>query len=141
MAIYLDTSALVKLFIDETTRPPVVDAVRGAPPLVIGWLSLVEFRSAIYRKVQSGEMTAGDATRVFSDFVQAPRQPAVIVPYQESILQRASTLIDSHGTNGLRTLDALQISTALESGNTLFGTSDRPQADFAKSAGLEVRIF
>ena len=60
---YLDTSALIKLYIEEEGTAGMVDLIRGAEigRIIILGITLLEFRSALRRKERRGEIAAFEA--------------------------------------------------------------------------------
>lgn len=58
-----------------------------------------------------------------------------------SLFHLPKSLIASSGKVGLRTLDALQLASALTSGTSLFVTADTVLAEIAVVHGLRVRAF
>jgi len=73
---------------------------------------MVEFRSALWKKVRTGELKNSDAVRVmdcFSDDQDKFRW----VHLETAIIRIALTAIMKHGTHGLRTLDSIQLACAL----------------------------
>jgi predicted nucleic acid-binding protein len=136
--IYLDTSALVPMFM----REPKTDAVlawlesAGEPVAVSDW-SLVEFASAASMKVRSGSVTAKvarDAIDHARAFVQA--HCAVATPGQEEF-QRATELAGDPSA-GLRAGDALHLAIAegLNAGTLL--CLDEAMAQGARALGMRV---
>jgi hypothetical protein len=62
------------------------------------------------------------------------------IAIDDTLLQLASQLIDKHGLNGLRSLDALQLASAVTARTevTLYKTADRLLNDLFKAEGLPV---
>ena len=65
-SVYLDTSALVKLYIEEegSARVVALTADRDAIQAVILDITLIESRSAIRRRQRQGDISSADADRV-----------------------------------------------------------------------------
>ncbi len=136
--VYLDTSALVPMFL----REPKTDAVlawlesAGEPVAVSDW-SLVEFASAASMKVRSGSVTtkgARDAIGQARAFVRA--HCTVATPRQEEF-ERATELAGDSSA-GLRAGDALHLAIAegLNVGTIL--CFDDAMAQGARALGMKV---
>jgi predicted nucleic acid-binding protein len=112
VSVFADSSALVKLYADETGA----DEVRALGPLVIAELARVEVPAALWRKQRTGELSAADAQLLVADFEadyfgvdgQGPRFAAVRT--SADVLDAAAKLVAVHG---LRAYDAVQLSCAL----------------------------
>lgn len=58
MIVYLDTSALVKLYIDEAGAPIVRRAAREAELMATSEIAYVEMRAALARRHREGDLSA-----------------------------------------------------------------------------------
>ena len=74
---YLDTSALVKLYLEEEGTAGVVDLIRDAEidRIIILEIALLEFRSALRRKERRGEISAFDANSALARLEQQSNKP------------------------------------------------------------------
>jgi predicted nucleic acid-binding protein len=112
MTAFADSSALVKLYADESGS----DVVRNLGVLVVSALARVEVPAAIWRKVRTGELDAASAQVLVEEFEadyygeedQAERFVAVGV--DDDLLGAAAGLAARHS---LRAYDAVQLSSAL----------------------------
>src|SRR5207302_6827657 len=59
-----DTSALVKLYVDETGAPLVRQGVQGADAVATSEIAYVEIRAALARRRRDGALRAGDHRRL-----------------------------------------------------------------------------
>jgi predicted nucleic acid-binding protein len=142
---FFDTSAISKHYHTETGTPK-VDALlaTGGAVKMISRLSVVEFFSAMTKKVRTGQLGLADfrlATRRFSADVSARRLR--IVRLLVSHFRSAEQLIRRIGlTQNLRTLDALQLAVVLslnEPGRALtFVCADHALCAAAAAEGLTV---
>ena len=114
---FLDTSALAKLYHREIGSER-MESLANVPRvrMIVSQLSLIEIQSVFAIKVRTGVIarTTLDQLRglFFSDLARR-RFEVVIVGTMH--FQRAETLIRSHAVgNALRTLDAIQLSVALD---------------------------
>ena len=63
--VYLDTSALAKLYVQETDSDELDSALVGRRDLLISELTLTELTSAIARRVREGAVDATAAQRIY----------------------------------------------------------------------------
>ena len=111
MTVFADSSALVKLYAEETGR----EQVAGLAALIVSQLARVEVPAAIWRKHRMGELTAAEAGLLTADFEadyfgtpeEEPRFAAVLPT--AAVLDHAARLVAAHG---LRAYDAVQLSSA-----------------------------
>jgi uncharacterized protein len=105
---YLETSALVKLYVSEVGTPAMV---RMASPLAghvlaVLALSRVECVSAIRRRLQEGDLQQSDAESVERQLDRHMAFRFVIQPVTDRVLDEAVALLRQHP---LRAFDALQL--------------------------------
>lgn len=112
MSVFADSSALVKLYSDETGSA----VVRSVSSLVVSTLARVEVPAALWRKHRIGEITIEQTRTLVSAFEadlngtrkNPPRFFSVTV--SRSILNDAATLLALHP---LRAYDSVQLASAL----------------------------
>jgi len=109
---YLETSALVKLYIREPGTETLLRLVRREHNHRFAILTVaeVEFRSAIRRRERSGDIERDVATDLIHRFVGHLESKFVRQPFNETVLQTACALIDSYP---LRAYDAVQLAGCL----------------------------
>lgn len=124
MAWYCDSSALLKLLVSEDETPAIQTAVLGRV-LITSELSLTEVGRALLRRGKAGEEKLEELVALV-DFV----------PVTSNLLAEARKLLPP----SLRTLDAIQLATALNLGDLCDGmlTYDARLQDAARSGGLTV---
>jgi len=105
---YLETSALVKLYVHETgTERLLALATREAGHrFAILSLAQVEFRAAIRRRQRGGEITASTAEALIASFREHSEGRFLIQPFSDTLLDVAFALIDSYALKGY---DAMQL--------------------------------
>ena len=105
---YLETSALVKLYVFEpgTERLVSLAASSAGHRFAILALAQVEFRSAIRRQERGGEISSSEADTLIESFRQHSEGRFVIQPFTDSLLDVALALIDGYP---LRGFDAMQL--------------------------------
>lgn len=113
MTVFVDSSALVKLYVPEFQH----DFVRSIDePIYISTISEVEVPAAMWRKHRLGEIRATDAALLCADFaadvdgegLSSPRFS--VVALVDEIVSTAARLVAIHA---LRAYDAVQLATAL----------------------------
>ncbi|TSD94470.1 type II toxin-antitoxin system VapC family toxin [Skermania sp. ID1734] len=140
MIVFADSSALVKLYSDESGA----DAVRTWDQVIVSQLARVEVPAALWRKHRSGGLAAHEAQLLsaefeadyFGDGEQTARFAVIAVTGQ--ILDDAARLVAVHG---LRAYDGVQLASALAAAGALpepceFGAFDRGLCDAAAAEGL-----
>jgi len=140
---YLETSALVKLYVFEPGTERLVDltASSSGNKFAILALAQVEFRSAIRRQQRSGEISGSDADVLIESLRQHSEGRFVVQPFTDSLLDVALALIDSYP---LRGFDAIQLAGYLVlrsiSGaeEPIFVCADKALLSAARSEGYPV---
>jgi predicted nucleic acid-binding protein len=109
---YLETSALVKLYIREPGTERLLQLVRSASENRFAVLSLsqVEFRSAIRRRERVGDLDAKIAGLVLDRFQQHMETKFLRQPLAESMLDAACEMVERYA---LRAYDAVHLAACL----------------------------
>ena len=115
MKVYLDTSSLFKLYHKE---PGTEDLDRiffdnSITAIFLSEITNVEFISAVYKRVRMKELHRNDAEQIIRLFDNDIKN-YTIIPLSSTTIELAKTLILKYGQEGLRTLDALQLASAIE---------------------------
>lgn len=124
----LDTSALVKRYIDEIGSPwlkAIVDPALS-PFLVISQLLVVELHSALNRRLREGTISQDDYTRTKHAFQGDCQNEYNLIPISGPVVDLACDLLERHP---LRASDAIHLATALTS-NRLLSDSGLPALAF-----------
>lgn len=139
--IYLDTSALVKLYLLEEGSAVVQELVSSQhDPLPVWELQEMELSSALRLKVFWGEISQGDADRQLELFDQRKQKGHYYFPD----LDRAAFLttflrLSAHTPElGCRTLDIMHVACAVLLAPDWFVSFDGRQRELAAKAGLAV---
>jgi len=137
-AVFVDTSSLFKLYYPEGDSDSVERYLLGCRRLLVSALTRVELYSVAARKVRTGELDEEEFRALSSAFDQDWLGGAFrIVALGEAVLLEAATLIERWGrSREARTLDALQLASALSSGCDAFLCHDRRLKALAASCGL-----
>lgn len=108
MLVYLDASALVKLYIGEPGTREVERAVEEAEAVATSWLSYPEARSAFARLHREGHLT-DDQLRLVVSALEGDLPAYDLVLPDEDTWRSAGHLAEKLG---LRALDALHLASA-----------------------------
>lgn len=112
--MYIDTSALVKLYIEEPDSEACEATVAGTT-LVSSRLLYCEFRSALLGKILRGKVSEGSGAKVWQEFEKGVADHKIrFVSLNDMLIQDAAELLrELHAKVPLRTLDALHLATFL----------------------------
>jgi predicted nucleic acid-binding protein len=139
--VYIDTSAAVKLYVEEPDSEA-CEAVVVGNSLVSSRLLYCEFRSALFGKTSRGKLSAESALRVWQKFEDDIAADVIrFVSLSDLLVQDAAELLgELHPAVPLRTLDALHLATfmSVESG-PLFA-KDRRMLQAAAHLGLPLAV-
>jgi predicted nucleic acid-binding protein len=110
--LFLDTSALVKLYVHEmgTERMLGLAHPDAENQLAIISLTRVEFRAAVRLRAKLGDIDAEAANNLVRDFGEHLANLYQVQPVNEMVIEEASGLIDRHA---LRAYDAVQLGACL----------------------------
>lgn len=110
--VYLDTSALVKLYVAEEGTERVVGLTKDldGERAVILDITLLESRSAVRRREREGDIAAADADRILKQIEEDASLSFLVQPSTSAVIEEAARLIDEYL---LRTYDALQLAGCL----------------------------
>ncbi len=141
MVIYLDTSALIKLYLLEDGSAEVNELVCSQDePLPVWELQEAELTNAFRLKVFWGEFSSEDAEGLIDLYRDRKRRGLYYMPElnRSSALTRFHQLSPHTQTLGCRTLDILHVACACELQPDVFVTYDERQRSLAEVAGLTV---
>jgi len=135
---FFDTSALVKRYHLETGSDR-VNAIFDdqGNVLIISELAIIEMASALQRKQHRGEITPDAMHDALVHFAHEMLSDLIVAGFRSGFIQQARDLVLQHG---LRTLDALQLTGALEfTGlSPVFVCGDARLRQVASDVGLTV---
>lgn len=121
--IYLDASALIKLFVPEPESDTLNRSLLGAEDVIVSDLALTEMASALGRRTREGLVTAAEARRLLREatgLATSCRRAELTPPTH----RRAERLLLTSRDTVLRSLDALHIALALDAGAATLVTFD-----------------
>ncbi len=107
--VYVDSSALVKAFIDEPGRDELLEILAGATVVATVRLAYVETRAAFARAARERRLT-GSEVRSASRALDQRWTQLAIVELDDTLAREASSLADAHP---LRASDAVHLAAAL----------------------------
>lgn len=142
MIHFLDSSALVKRYIEETGSDLVALLFRGRKVLAVSRLAEVEVPLALARRSRRGDLKEADA-RAHGDHVLRDLKTMRVVELRQRTFEQARELGWAHG---LRAYDALQLASATrlktETGMSLtFWSADDGLNEAARAEGLRVGLL
>ena len=140
---YLDTSALVKLYVREpgTDRMLRLAGLAEGHTLVVLALARVEFRSAVRRRERAGDIPPESASELIGKLEDHWEKRYVIQPVTGAVMEEATALLDRQP---LRAYDAVQLAGCLVLRATLgvgvpwFVCSDPELLETARAEGVSV---
>jgi predicted nucleic acid-binding protein len=140
MIAYLDTSALVKLYVDETGSNEARESIAQAELATTSRLTYVEARAAIARKVREKELSVDRQTRLV-EVLERDWERYLVLEISSALCRLAGALAEAHP---LRGGDAIHLASALTAKartrrQTLFLCFDERLQSAAESEGLLVR--
>ena len=131
MSTYVDSSALLKRYVDEADSAAADALLRADPALLTARHTIVEVRRNLARLLAGRDLTAARAA--FADDLRA----ISIIELDDATCESAAAIAE---TTGVRTLDALHLAAAqrISAPGVGFLTFDLRQAQAARSLGLAV---
>lgn len=135
--VYLDTSALVKLYVPEPESVRVDRALRGRDDLLVSDLAVTELASALGRRCREGALDAAPAARVYQRLLADLADDLFRrVELIAEVHREAERFLLSSALVPLRSLDALHLALAASGGAMTVFTFDRNLARAAGTIGL-----
>lgn len=140
MQLFVDTSALVKLYYPEADSDQVEEKILRASRVYLCELTTVEFASALSKKKRMRELEAEELILIWDNFNSDLKSAYVnLVSLFEEDYSQAAQLILKHGAeDNLSTLDSLQLVAAIKTPRSYFVSADRILTGMANKIGLPV---
>ena len=142
MKVFFDTSSLFKLYHREAGTDELIQLFSGAgiATIYVADITRIEFSSVVWKKCRKREISEEIATLLIMRFTEDARK-FTFVPDDTETKLFASELIGTHWQQGLRTLDSIQLASALmvKEDVDIFLTSDIVLSQIAKTEGLQVK--
>lgn len=109
MILYLDTSALVKLYLEEKGSGQVRAAVKKAEAVSTSMVAYAEAHAALAAAARAGRITGEERARAVAE-LRAEWPSYVVVNVTQRVVDLAAELALEHG---LRGFDAIHLSSAM----------------------------
>lgn len=129
MTIYVDTSAVLKRYVEEPDSARADELLAADPTLVTARHTVVEVRRNLGRLLDGAALTAA------RDAFRRDLRALAIIELDERTCEVAATIAEQ---TGLRTLDALHLGAARRLGDVQLVTFDVRQAVVARQLGMRV---
>jgi len=134
MRVFLDSSAFLKHYIDESGSDRVRDCLREAGELVLSVVAWPEMISALNRLRRDGALDDDAYSRVKPQ-IEEDFTNATVVALSGPILDTTVRCLEA---SALRASDAIHVASAVEAGVDRFVSADRQQCEAARAMGLTV---
>jgi uncharacterized protein len=105
VTLFLDSSAVVKVYIAEPQTQQVMEAVEQADEIAVSVLALAEVTHAITRREQEGEVSASEAQEAYKNLLEE-WSSLTRISLNDVVAKEAAMLAR---TRGLRGADAVQL--------------------------------
>jgi uncharacterized protein len=139
IALYIDSSALAKIYVPEAESDKLDAFLRGKIGLMISELAITEVLSAVARRKREGELTPELANKIRDAVLADANSGSFARLHLDPSLHRAAErLLLATDSVHLRTLDALHLALAFSGAATHVLTFDRRMRDAAVQSGLNV---
>lgn len=115
MIIYLDTSSLFKLYHNEqgTEELDKLFVEKNIKEIILSGISKVEFASTVWKKIRMKELKLNQGIELLNLF-NADNDNYTFIEIDSKLIKSSLELINKYGEFGLRTLDSIQLATALK---------------------------
>jgi predicted nucleic acid-binding protein len=128
MKIFCDTSSLFKLYHKETGTEEFEQLFTSLKitTIFLSEIAKVEFTSTVWKKVRTQEISESEA-RTTLELFEIDLTKYTFIPTDSIIIEQARVMVSKYGRQGLRTLDSIQLSTAISLFNhaEIFITDDK----------------
>jgi len=142
MNLYFDTSSLFKLYHKEEGTDELMELLKknSVNAIYLCEITGIEFSSAVWKKCRKKEISENIANTLIEKFDKDSAKFR-FVPQNFTLRKSAKNLIAKYWTDGLRTLDSIQLASALsiKENVDIFLTSDKLLADIAIHEGMNVK--
>jgi predicted nucleic acid-binding protein len=136
--LYVDSSALAKLYAPEIDSDEVDSYLRGKVGLMISELAITEVLSAIGRRKREGELSSAMANKIRDALLEDATSGAFSRLHLDPEAHRKAEHLLLTTAVPLRTLDALHLALAFSGAATHLLTFDRRMREAAVQSGMNV---
>jgi len=139
---YLDTSALIKLYVAEPFSDEVEQFLAGIDQPTVSSLTVLEWHSAMMRRQRAGHFPKRYLNTARQEFAKHRAEGYFrLCALNDALFTQATSLLDDVNPIPLRSLDAMHLAAARSLGKPTFATADRILAEAAAKLGLPVARF
>ncbi|MFA7240866.1 MAG: type II toxin-antitoxin system VapC family toxin [Sulfuricellaceae bacterium] len=139
---YVDTSALLKLYVSEAFSEQAQYYLSGMDHPAISSLTTLEWHCAMARRQRSGAFSEAYLAMARQEFMRHVSEGYFRVhPVSDTLLAQAQGLLDAVRPVPLRTLDAMHLAAARALDAQGIATADRIMAQAAERLGMKVERF
>jgi predicted nucleic acid-binding protein len=138
IALYVDSSALAKLYVPEADSDRTDAFLRGRTGMVISELAITEVLSAVARKGRAGELEPKYASQIRDALIADAESGSFERVHLDPATHREAERLLAVSSVPLRTLDALHLALATVSSATHILTFDLRMREAAVHSGLIV---
>lgn len=143
MKIFLDTSALFKLYHNEFGSDELKNLFQNfsITSVYLSEITKLEFASTTWKKVRKGEINSIEAKILIQQF-ETDFKKYSFISIDTIVNQLAANCLEKYGKSGLRTLDSLQLATCifLTENVNLFLTYDNKLKEFLQQEKLPISL-
>lgn len=139
---YVDTSALLKLYVSEPHSEDVERYFATLERPAISSLTTLEWHCAMLRRCRSGAFSDAYLALARREFSRHRNEGYFrFCPVNDALFAQALDVLDAVQPVALRSLDAVHLASALSLGKPVFATADKVLATAADKLGLPVATF
>lgn len=142
MKVFFDTSSLFKLYHNEEGTDELMSLFTkiGIEVIYLAEITKIEFSSVVWKKCRKNEIDENSASQLIEKFEKDSVKYSY-VPEGQVLRQKSQGLIGKHWREGLRTLDSIQLASALKVKDQieLFLTSDKLLSEISQIEGLTAK--
>jgi predicted nucleic acid-binding protein len=142
MKVFFDTSSLFKLYHKEDGTDELMSLFTeiGIEVIYLAEITKIEFSSVVWKKCRKNEIDENSASQLIEKFEKDSVRYSYVSEGQV-LRQKAQELIGKHWRKGLRTLDSIQLASAMKVKDQieLFLTSDKLLSEISQIEGLTAK--
>ena len=142
MNVFFDTSSLFKLYHRENGTEELMNLFteEGVEVIYLAEITKVEFSSVVWKKCRKNDIDENLASLLIEKF-ENDSLKFTYIPEGRLLRENAKGSIGKYWRKGLRTLDSIQLASALKVKNQIkfFLTSDNLLAEIAQIEGLTAK--
>jgi predicted nucleic acid-binding protein len=141
MKIFLDTSSLFKLYHIETGTKELIEFFKThtIEAILLAEITKIEFCSVVWKKCRKNEINESLAQTLIDKF-ESDSIKFTFIDDNVELKESAKHLLEKHWKKGLRTLDSIQLASALSVNSTIdfMFTSDIILSEIAISENIQI---